>query len=273
MSEQYPSRQQVAQAWVDALGLSRTPAVIVDYDPFRAGYLIVVSSTQDGTLLRQSLPNKAVVPVQPGMGVLLAREPYKRRLVVKEPDFDQQLATGVNPHVNNPADRFFYGATNQSTIQTLFCGALGTDAHPSMEVAIHPWMWRGSDGVFHELSEQRFDMTDPAGDGSEDTLVPDGATHRLVCLWVTEDNLITWTTSEPQSLVDDIDISDANECEEDAEVTWSPIRFWRLYGGMTNLRESDGWRDARQVLNVGAGGGTGASDFDFGQMRELLWIG
>lgn len=262
----YPSRQEVAQALADAFGLRRIPATIVDYDSQRAGHVIVMQEGSGGISLRMSVPNKAVVPISPGMPVLLGRD-HLRRLVVKEADDVAQVAAGVNPMVNNPADRNFYATTNQDNLATLACTALGTAANPSTEIVVYPWMWRSTDGVWYELPAQRFDMTNPAGDGSIPTLIPSTANqHRLIAIWVTDSNTVTYTASTAKAVNDDIDITDVQECEDAADATWSPVRFWRVYTGMTNITESDSWRDARQLLNIGrgstGGGGGGGSDLD-----------
>lgn len=264
MSGRYPSRQQVANALVEALGVRRIPATIVDYDPDRPGNVIVEQQSADGRAFRRSVAMKATIPVTPGLGVLLGKD-HLRRMVVKEADFDQITATGGNPHATNAADRNFYAPTSVETIHALACVAVSTDTVTSMEVAVFPWMWRAPDGTWYEFPEQRFDFTDPDGDGSEPTLVPSANQHRLVALWVSDTNEIRWTASTAQSQLDSIDISDVQECEDSAELTWTPIKFWRLYGGMTTVRESDSWRTGVQIINVGAGGtgsgGGGSSNY------------
>lgn len=254
MTNQYPSRQQAAIALIEAFRLSRIPATIVDRDVTRAGYVIVQGRSVDGYSFQRSVPMMGVVPIQSGIGVLLGRD-HKRRMVVVGPDLDQQLAQGIDPAVNNPADRLYYGATNQDNLHTLYCAALSTETDPSMEVVIYPWMWRDVDGEWFELPEQRFDFT---------SLVPAANTHCLVALWVTAENNVSYTASTPQALVDELDITDVNECETVDTLNYaSSIRFWRVYGGMTKVVELDSWRDGRIVINVGRGGNGGLS-FDDG---------
>jgi len=253
MSNKFPTRQETAIALMDAFRLSRLPATIVARDTTKAGYVIVQGRGVDGYTFQRSVPNMAVVPIKPGIAVLLGRD-HKRRLVIISPDIDQQVAAGIDPAINNPADELFYRPIAQGNLATLACYAISTESDPTMEVVILPWMWRDVDGTWFELNEQRFDFSDPAGDGSVDSLMPDAGLHRLVTLWVTDENTVSYTASTPKSIIDEIDITDVQECETDATANWTAIKFWRLYGGMTRVISSDGWRDARILINVGRGG-------------------
>lgn len=228
--------QLVAQI-ADVLRLERFRAKIQSHDPTRKGYVNVIVEVADGVAFQRSVRSGYITTqMQKGTAVFVGYD-TDRELAIVDIDFQGQQASGLNPGANNPADRYFYGATTQDSIQTLQCHPLAND---SMIVVVRPWFYL-LDGVWYEWPAQQVDLTD---------YIPSSGNHVLVALWLKTDNTIEITNSTEQLLRDRLDITDVQECYDAASERVSAIRLWRLYAGMGGIKETDSWRDSRQILNL-----------------------
>jgi hypothetical protein len=225
-----------------ALGTKRIPAVLGDvngniYDADRMGYVWVQQSTDSGITQTLSVKMYGTVRMNPGMAVLLSYDHHGELCVIGQ-DFEGMVASGQNPIVNNPLDRYANSYINQEQIQTLICHAFGTTDAPSMLVVVRAWLVRRGT-LWTYLTEQQLDLT---------SYVPSSGNHLLAAVWVTAANTIAVTTSTAQATTTPFDITDLQECQTGINGQSTPVRFWRLYGGQTGVVETDSWLDGRQFL-------------------------
>lgn len=237
----YPSAQEVAAALVRTTRLKRTSAYIQDIDPLRAGHAFVFIQASDGTYYRDSLPVRTVVQMVPGMAVKIGLDSDKN-MAIMEPDFLGQVAQGVDPHTNNPSNRYFYGTYSQDPLKTFWIGAIGTVGTPSLSIVVLEFFYYDQ-GLWYFLARQLVDLT---------SYIPAANTHRLVLIYLKTDHTIGVAGSTAQNLGDLLDETDCDQATAAATGLLAFGKFVKLYGGQTNIKEPDIWRDARPVVNLQA---------------------
>lgn len=217
------------------------------HDPDNPGYIFVRVQVDTETAMLRSVRSVATIQMIPGASVWLQYD-NEGELEIEKADFAGQLGQGINPALNNPADRNIGAIVNQERIQTLLCQPTSPF---SMEVLVHSWLYL-LDGTWTHSPEQLIDLT---------SYVPASANeHCLVGLFLDNTNTVVIGASTDQNQGDDLDLEDIQEAYDAVADVVAPIRFFRLYSGQTEIRETDAKFDGRQFINVvSSSGGSGGS--------------
>mgnify|MGYP003474637324 CR=1 FL=1 len=237
----YPTAKEVADELARVTRIKRTRAWIQSPDPDRPGNVWVLIQSGNQTYRRDTLPNRAIVSLNPATPVKIGLD-SDGNLAVLEPDILGQLAQGIDPGINNPANNTNYGTVSQGKLKSFYIGALGTNDSPTLWIMVYEYFYyyRGS---WHLLNRQPLDLT---------TYIPAANTHCMVLIYLKTDGTMGVSSSTPQNLADVLDETDCDEATAAASDALIFGRFFRLYGGQTNIKEVDSWRDARMLIDMQA---------------------
>lgn len=175
--------------------------------------------------------------MKPGTPVTLGYD-FDRERCILAVDGKALVASGGNPAQLNPLDPSQQYA-KQDRLITARCFPDG-----GMFVRTTGW-WFPVGRRWVRFGGKRDDLT---------SLVPSTGEHCLAAIFVLEDGTSTEVTSStPKSQLDDLSIADVQECADAATDGSTPSRFWRLYGGQTEVKDNDVFIDGRNIINVGMG--------------------
>ncbi len=226
------------------LGLTYIHAVLGDAngvvypDPVnRPDLMNVRYKTAAGLSLPPALPvgPNYVGQDTPGTPVI-CRYDNNGQLVIWGNDIPGQRANGFNPIANNPAASVNQRTTPTDTILPLLSHCTSP---VSLKVVVRSFFYVAGrlaylfDGAQVDLS----------------SYVPSAGNHRIVGLFLKEDNTIEISASTTQSLLAPFDLSDYQECVTGASIGSTPIWFWHLHDAQTTITDDDRLLDGRQIVN------------------------
>lgn len=263
------SNLQAKSAVQKRLNLAPIKAVIVNGPdgspnvPGFSGLIWVALYTASGLSTPTAVRFTRIESSDVGTPVLLGYDD-SRTLSIINPDFDGQLATGINPISSNVlADPNVNGNNflNQYQITTLWSGPVSS-ASDSMLVTVQPWVYV-QDGTLHH-----FLGGDGTGTASVDltSYIPGSADMQcLAVLFVDDTDMIEVQTSTPIPQNDPFSDDDVQECITNASdgAKCKPIIAYRLYHGQTTIKPNffvdggDVYLDLRNFINICSSGGSG----------------
>lgn len=189
---------------------------------------------------------------------------HSGNLCVLRADFDGQVANGINPLSNNPADKNVSTFINQSQITTLLSHVVSS-ASDSMLVTVEEYIYIKS-GTIHWFLGGNGDGSTPIDLTS---FIPvDAATQCMAALFLKDDDTIEVQVSSNIPASDPLWINEAQECLDASTTGSSFIWAYHLYYGQTTIVDGtkavggDTVLDFRQIVSLWGAGGTGMASFD-----------
>lgn len=204
--------------------------------------------------------NEAVLKPDPGAPVYLVYN-LENDLVIGGAIREESLAGGFVYADNNPADpqgQLWNGKTSWVEALSIPVSTAGVGGSDSTEVGVKAWMYirDGTVALF------------PGGTVDLSGSVPSTGEWRLALVYLNSSNALALADSTPQTeSLDPLDITDVQECLDNATNMIAPLACWRLVDGQTNVANEDLFLDIRQFINIDATigypvslahGGTGA---------------
>lgn len=232
---QQRSRQRIRRR----LKLDNQKAILGDADgivkePGEAGLVRVRYVTAAGFSLPETVRLRTVVPIFPGLPVLVGYDDDLKKAVTNI-DWEGCVSAGIDPFIANPADREVYGFKNQESIITLLSRPT---TPPSLSVVVLPFIYRDSSNTWHWFNPSAaVDLT---------SSVPSSGNHLVAGLFLKTDDTIEVKLSTAQNEVDPLGLSDVQECQAGATAGSKPVWFWRLVGSMTEIAGEH--RDRKSVV-------------------------
>lgn len=226
------------------VGLERYEASLGDssgviYEPGRPGMVRVRYLWADG----ESMPTTVRQPrlptsMTPGTAVWVGYD-EDEQYVVLGPRISGQLAAGMNPNANQA------NSDSANTFVDLSYAAIlraQPASPPSLNLIVRAFIYM-RDNVANQFPGEIVDMTSyrPGSAGE----------HRLAGMFVKTDNTIGVYTSTAQSALDPLDLTDVQECMDNAVDSAIPVHFWRLENAMTAITDEYSFLDGRQFINIG----------------------
>lgn len=206
------------------------------------------------------------LPVHPNANIQ-ANEGFRVRLgydeegthCILKADVEGFKSTGGNPLVLNPLDAAAYKVMDARMLSPFYWERHLDPVNEPLTVVVFPHLViRGTSG--NELKGYNIRLDDPAGDGSDPSLIPGAGEFAWVAvLWKT-DNTLEAFTSTPKEFINDLGVDDVMEAVNQRSTGSLPICAW-LVGDDQTVLTGDTTRqiDLRQWLNVvdepGGGGG------------------
>lgn len=215
----------------------------VIYEPGRPGYMRVRTREALGLSPYATVRVGGVFNVEPGIGVLLAHD-ADGELSITGPDFSAQVAAGYDPGLNNPADPNAWGYIDTAMIAILRCEAMSTPATDSTSVAVHSFFYIKA-GQAHLFAGDDIDLA---------AYIPAAETdHVLAGVFLENDDTLGSYASIEQAITTALDLTDVQECLDQAPRDAVPVWFWALYGGLTRLTNDESFLDGRQLFTQSVG--------------------
>jgi len=196
---------------------------------------------------------------------------HSGQLSILAADFDGQVATGINPLSNNPADINVSKFINQSQLTTLLSHPVST-ASASMLVTVEPYVYIKS-GTIHWFLGGNGDGFTPIDLTASIPATP--ATQCMAGLFLKSDDTIEVQVSSNIPASDPLWLDEAQECLNASTAGSSFVWAYHLYYGQTTI--VDGTKDAggdtvldfRQIVTLWSAGG-GVSSTIYPQMLAVM---
>lgn len=179
------------------------------------------------------------IPLKPGMPVLFGYN-YRKEKCILAVDEKALIAAGGNPLQLNPLDSSYQYSKQDSLVTALCVPDTG------LTCQVKSWIFVRNRVIYRWGNPALIDLS-----GS----VP-GTTnyHCIAGVFVLDDGTATEVkASTAKSQLAPLTLDDVQECITASSTGSTPIWFWRLYNGQTQIKDSDQYLDGRNLINVGMG--------------------
>lgn len=175
-------------------------------------------------------------------------------LVIQGRDFDATAASGGQPAIQ-PGDpnTSETGWLYQHKFATLLSHAYTTTSGgPSTDIGVRTWI-HIRNGTLAAFPGARIDAA---------SFVPSAGQHRVVCVFLKDDDTLELQGSTAKSMVDPLTFTDIQACITASTADSLPVWAWILKDAQSAITDADKWLDLRNLINdpLAGGGGSFAPD-------------